>query len=317
MNKHAKLVVGLLVFVLIVLVIATISFSVDISKNSETSQSSSSDAAVNPNGNEIIQDDNHLYGVADAAGNTLIEPEWEQLHFIGTEYLAAAKETADGRRIGVLDLDGNVVAPFTYTDVHALTPSYYLASFANSEQVVLYDSEFRPVDAAVWDGYSWESQLLTLKKGEDAFLYTSEDDALTLTRADMARTSENVSFTVSWNAVNAALLSPAQWSETADQMLLLLQMLKSQEFADVSQVTDQEHENNVLSVISLGGHKVTRMEDTAYLSAGVGDDGKPVLTWQCRVNIWGQEEGLKEQILSVTMKQNKQEVWVITEMQIA
>lgn len=317
MNKHAKLVVGFLVVLLVVLVIATISFSVDISKNSEASQSSSSDTVVNPNGNEIIQDDNHLYGVADAAGNTLVEPEWEQLHFIGTEYLAAVKETASGRRIGVLDLDGNVVAPFAYADVHALTPSYYLAIFADSKQVVLYDSGFRPVDAAVWDGYSWESQLLTLTKGEDAFLYTLEDDALTLTRADMARTSEEVSFTVSWNGVDAALLSPAQWSETADQMLLLLQMLNSQEFADVSQVTDQEHENNVLSVISLGGHKVTRMEDTVYLSAGVGDDGKPVLTWQCRVNIWGQEEGLKEQVLSVTMKQNKQEVWVITEMQIA
>ncbi|MGN1404354.1 MAG: hypothetical protein ACI4XB_08535 [Ruminococcus sp.] len=317
MNKHAKLVVGLLVAVLVVLVIATISFSVDISKNSGTSQSSTGDTVINSNGNEIIQDDNHLYGVADAAGNTLIEPEWEQLHFIGTEYLAAAKETAEGRRIGVLDLDGNVVAPFVYADAHALTPSYYLATFANSEQVVLYDSGFRPVDAAVWDSYSWESQLLTLKKGEDTFLFTLENDALTLTRADMARTSEEVSFTVSWNAVDAALLTPAQWSETADQMLLLLQMLKSQEFADVSRVTDQEHENNVLSVISLGGHKVTRMEDTVYLSAGVGDDGKLVLTWQCRVNIWGQEEGLKEQLLSVTMKQNKQEVWVITEMQIA
>ncbi|WP_295218107.1 WG repeat-containing protein [Ruminococcus sp.] len=317
MNKHAKLVVGFLVVVLVVLVIATISFSVDISKNSEASQSSGSDTVINPNGNEIIQYENHLYGVADAAGNTLIEPEWEQLHFIGTEYLAAAKETAEGRRIGVLDLDGNVVAPFVYTDVHALTPSYYLASFADSEQVVLYDSGFRPVDAAVWDSYSWESQLLTLTKGEDVFLFTLEDDALILTRADIVRTSEEVSFTVSWNGVDAALLSPVQWSKTADQMLLLLQMLKSQEFVNISQITDQEHENTVLSTISLGGHKVTRMEDIVYLSADTGEDGKLALTWQCRIGIWGQEDGVKEQILSVTMKQNKQEVWVITEMQIA
>lgn len=317
MNKHAKLVVGFLVVVLIVLIIATISFSVGISKNSEISQNSSSDTAVNSNGNEIIQGEDHLYGVADAIGNTLIEPEWEQLHFIGTEYLAAAKKTADGRRIGVLDLDGNVVAPFVYADIHALTPLYYLASFADSEQVVLYDSKFRSVDAAVWDSYSWEGQLLTLEKGADTFFFTLDETFLTLTRADIVRASEAVSFTVSWNAVDMTLLSAAQWSDVADKMLLFLQMLKSQDFTDIKQVTESENENAILMAASLGENKVTQMGDGVYLSVAVGDDSKPMLTWQCRINIWSQENGLQEQMLSVTMKKNKQEVWVITEMQIA
>ena len=56
----------------------------------------------------------------------------------------------DGGRVQWLDLDGNVVAPFVYDHVEALTDSYYLAVLAENQQVVLYDHDFRAADAMVW-----------------------------------------------------------------------------------------------------------------------------------------------------------------------
>ena len=112
MNKHTRLAAGILVLVLVILIAATISFSANVSKRSGSNQNSASDTAINAKGTEIVQGDNHLYGVSDAAGNTILEPEWKQLQFVGTDYLAAKQETEEGDRFGVLDLDGSVAAPF-------------------------------------------------------------------------------------------------------------------------------------------------------------------------------------------------------------
>ena len=165
MNKHTRLAVGILVLVLVLLIVATVSFSINISKKSAGSQNSTFDTGTNSNGNVIVEGDDHLYGVSDAAGNLILEPEWKELHFIGSDYLSAVQENADSNCVGVLDLDGNVVAPFVYDHVEALTDSYYLAVLAENQQVVLYDHDFRAADAMVWDSSTWEKPLLTVTSG--------------------------------------------------------------------------------------------------------------------------------------------------------
>lgn len=92
MNKHTRLAVGILVLVLVLLIVATVSFSVNISKKSAGSQNSTFDTGTNSNGNVIVEGDDHLYGVSDAAGNLILEPEWKELHFIGSDYLSAVQE---------------------------------------------------------------------------------------------------------------------------------------------------------------------------------------------------------------------------------
>ena len=92
MNKHTRLAVGILVLVLVLLIVATVSFSVNISKKSAGSQNSTFDTGTNSNGNVIVEGDDHLYGVSDAAGNLILEPEWKELHFIRSEERRVGKE---------------------------------------------------------------------------------------------------------------------------------------------------------------------------------------------------------------------------------
>ena len=55
MNKHTKLLMGILIVVLVLLVIATVSFSLDVSKSSKENHVQSADDSVSSNGNRITE----------------------------------------------------------------------------------------------------------------------------------------------------------------------------------------------------------------------------------------------------------------------
>lgn len=115
-----------------------------------------------------------------------------------------------------------LAAPFVYQDIQALTASYYLATLADTEQVVLYDRDFCAADAMIWDSSKWEKPLLTLTKGEDSFQYSLEKDVLQLVQVEMSRKTDDFSFSVSSEKLNAALLSPEEWRLSLDQMTQFL-----------------------------------------------------------------------------------------------
>lgn len=318
MNKHTKLVVGILIVVLISLIIATISFSLDISKNSDTaSENSLTETVIDPNGNQIIQGENHLYGVSDSGGNLIIDSVWQQLRFIGTKYLAATKDTKDGHRIGVLDLDGNVIAPFVYSDVKTLTDSSYLCTLADTDQFVIYNSAFHVFDTTVWDQYTWDNPVLTLVKGEDSFTFTLEENDFQLTQVNLSRTSDDVSFLVNWNSrANIDLLTPPQWSHVTDMAQSFLQMLQTQDFTGLSQITDQDHENAILSAASFPDTTIAQTDTSVYLMASTAENGRSVLTWQINADFTEKDGEPKRQTISLILTENQLGTWVATEVQI-
>ena len=59
MNKHTKLLMGILIVVLVLLVIATVSFSLDVSKSSKENHVQSADDSVSSNGNRITENEMH------------------------------------------------------------------------------------------------------------------------------------------------------------------------------------------------------------------------------------------------------------------
>lgn len=317
MNKHTRLAVGILILVLVLLIVATVSFSVNVSKRSAGSQSSTFDTGTNSNGNVVVEGDNHLYGVSDAAGNMILEPEWKELHFIGSDYLSAVQESANGTYVGVLDLDGNVVAPFVYDHVEALTDSYYLAVLAENQQVVLYDHDFCAADAMVWDSSTWEKPLLTVTSGEDSFQFSLEKEILQLVQCDLARKTEKISFSVHTEKSHAGLLLPEEWSSSADQAAAFLDMVKTQDFSKLQDLTGQDNENAVLGNIAPADTKVIRMDSDVYLQAEQNDAGKPILTWQIGLTLRNAENTSENKTLTFKMEKNGKETWVITEAKLS
>ncbi|MFR9194415.1 MAG: hypothetical protein ACLVK8_03495 [Ruminococcus sp.] len=206
-----------------------------------------------------------------------------------------------------------MAAPFVYQDIQALTASYYLATLADTEQVVLYDRDFCAADAMIWDSSKWEKPLLTLTKGEDSFQYSLEKDVLQLVQVEMSRKTDDFSFSVSSEKLNAALLSPEEWRLSLDQMTQFLTMVKRQDFSHLQECTDQEHENAVLNGAVLADSKVTKTDSVLYLQADSDDAGKAVLTWQMALTIRDADNNTQTRTLTVKMQKSGKEIWLITE----
>lgn len=318
MNKHTKLLVGILVAVLFLLILAIISFWGSISKNSEAEQSTGNSGTdiVNQDGNQIIEGENHRYGMIDSGGNLIIDAEWEQLHFIGKEYLTAVKTIFNDTRTGILDLEGNVVVPFVYDDISALTSSYYVASFAESKQIVIYDSTFRAVGSIVGDAYQLEKTQLTLTHGEDAFTFDLSENPALLTNMQLSRMEEEVPFHVGLtNPSKQNMLSPNEWSYVTDLAQACLTMFKTQDMDAAGQLTDAEHLSKIQSAAKLSDAKVTHIDQTLYLTISLAEKERPILVYQIGADI-RREGTIKEQTISFAVTKNAEEIWVVTELQI-
>ena len=322
MNKHTKLFVGFLAALLMILIVGTISFSLNISKNSNQ-QDDLSETGLQVDGYEIFQDENDLYGVKDSAGNTLIEAEWKKLHFISDDYLAAypeedITEKSNTAVFGILDVSGNVVTPFAYSDIQVLFSSYYLAEFADTEQYIFYHHNFQPFVSVIWDACTWDETSIVLTKEDDDFIYsTNESDDLTLTEMNLSRSSGNVSFSVDANDADITLLSADIWIYVTDQIQKVLEILMNKDTSAVAQVTDNEHEDTILSILSQENQTILRTDRTVYLTTDVSSEGTaPTLTWQVAANVRIEEEGQKKQTISIIMEQDEDKIWVITDLQL-
>lgn len=316
MNKHTKLFVVFLFALLAVLIIASVSFSLDISHGSEESRIETSDVSVNANGKQIFQSEDGLYGVEDASGNTLIDAQWVQLRFLNTDHLSAVTETDDGLRMGVLDLDGNVAAPFVYDTIEPVSTSYFRANFADSEQCVLYDSTFCAVESEVWDSCLYEDAQIVLTKAEDVYHFAVADNGLVLTEISLTRTlDDGNTFETDLAHADVALLTATEWSYTADRVQQLLEMIRSDDFTALLSVTDQSHEESVLTAASQISQSIRRLDRTAYLIVSGSEDNALTVVWQIDASVRTEETASQEQTITMTMTKNEYEVWVITELQ--
>ena len=129
----------------------------------------------------------------------------------------------------------------------------------------------------------------------------------------MSRKTDDFSFSVSSEKLNAALLSPEEWRLSLDQMTQFLTMVKRQDFSHLQECTDQEHENAVLNGAVLADSKVTKTDSVLYLQADSDDAGKAVLTWQMALTIRDADNNTQTRTLTVKMQKSGKEIWLITE----
>lgn len=309
MNKHTKLIVGALIAVLVLLIAAIISFSRDISKNSSNVPDTTSNT-VNPDGHKIIRDENGKYGMSNLNGSVVITPEWEQLKFVNVNFLAA---TNAANRIGILDLDGNIVAPFIFSEMSVWQERYFVARLAESKQYMVYDETFRPLDSTIWDQCMQEEQQLILMQEDDVFYYTYEEDKLSLEKVELTRNSFTAAYSPSNDPEN---LSALQWRYAANTIEQVIAMIKSQDFSALNTVTDGEHENAVLSGASLKNGKVLRVGDTALLSVQSSKNSISILI-QMSISISGKDISNTVHTLNIVLEKNQQGVWTTTNVQIS
>ena len=94
-------------------------------------------------------------------------------------------------------------------------------------------------------------------------------------------------------------------------------MMSTSDFSGLDKLTDQSHEEAILSAVSQPGQSLTQTEPDVLLHAETSDQQEPILTWQASVSLQTSESDSARKAMSVTMAKSQQEVWVITELQLS
>lgn len=317
-NRHTRLFVVFLVIVLILLLIGIVSFYIGHSQDAGL-QASESGSNAQIEGYEIYAGEDRLYGLQDAGGNTIIDPVWQNLRFLTSRYLLATPSGeqfyADANSVGVLDVDGNIVAPFSYRSVQVLCTNYFLAQFTDSEEYILYREDFQPLTSVVWDACRWDETTVTLTKDGDSFTYTLDDESeLFLRGMDLSRVVGGTEISVNANEALLSSLSAEDWIFVTDKIEQLLTLLLTGETANISEITDASHEEAILSVMAQ--ETISGFDSTLFLSTSNAQDAFLSLTWQITANIRIGGQGQSRRTITMVMAQNTNEDWIVADLRI-
>lgn len=322
MNKHMKLFIGFLAIILIALIIGTVSFTVNIYRNSED-ETDTATSDTNEASYQIFLDDNNLYGIQDDAETVLLSGTYTNLQFISDSYLLAytGAVTDDDEQtaiFGIIDVNGNIMAPFVYDEIEVVFSSYYVLTFADSAQYGIYDSDFQPYISVLWDSCTWDDSSMTMKADRDEFTYTYDEDTTELILSDVSvsRFVNTMIFSAEATDASVALLSADSWIYATDIMQDLMEMMvSSTSEIDVSTITDGTHEGQIESTVLQENQSIQRFNDTASIAVDTTDEDVSTLTWTVSVSVYVQDEGQQTETLTVTMEESEDSLWIVTDIQ--
>lgn len=167
----------------------------------------------------IFESETGTYGLEDADGKTVIAPEWENLYFIGDNCIAAVKKIGSERVTGVLDTEGNVIAPFVYRDLSYVNAEIIVGSLLHDDMYFLYNQQFQALTPCAWNAYMLNGALLTLQRGTDAFTYRLSGSTLYLRSLDLQRSIQRRTVTMHCaQGQMARMLSVEEWCALGDML---------------------------------------------------------------------------------------------------
>lgn len=290
MNRRIRILVLVLLVALVILIVATIHFSTSISRTSE-----SQDAIVSETQSaQIFRDKNDCYGLMDEFGNTILEPDWEDLEFLTSSYVLATTQTDDGKRVGVFDLEGNLIIPFVYDEIRAFGDTGFVAVFP-SERCILYDDSFSVVDAMTWDCANDTSDGIDFVLGDDTYSY-GFDETISIRSIQFFRDEKQFSLSGTIPAEYASLLSPSIWSGSADLAAEFFTLLLAQDKDSLSELFANAATLSVLDLSHL------RIQGDITVTPYTSETKTICLVWQASISGEDAEKNTVHGTISLTME---------------
>lgn len=246
MSNQAKLLISALFIVAIILGIGLTRFYFDVSKN--TDQSDDDDLIVriqqeNSNGMRVFESTNGLYGVIDAEGSVVIEPQWLEILDV-TEDTALVSRRVNGELlVGGLDFDENVVLPFAFRSMERINEGYYIGTVSEDESCIVYDASFEPVFQDSWTSAGYNNGILLLEQDGCSFSYYIGDTKAEplFRRAEMQ--CELAGLPLKWSVGNRAFLSeldPEDMFRMNAVVPAYIRMLIENDFSELADISSAE-----------------------------------------------------------------------------
>ncbi len=278
MSHRAKFVVSLLFIVAIVLCLGLTKFYLDVSRDTTGSHDDERIAEVlmqYSSGFQLFRSTDGSYGLLDASGAVLIEPEWTEIQAVRPTLILASKPMDGQVLIGGIDYDENVVLPFVFESMEPLGDHYYLGTVAEDGSYILYDeATFSPLFPDSWTSVEYRGSTLTLEREGCCFTYYANKDRIILQKARMETYVSELP--MEWEVTGSLYLSdlqPEGLRTISRHVNAYMQMLLENDFTGLPMISSPEHIGGLSINDSFNGAVFERIRDVDF-SASVGTENR-------------------------------------------
>lgn len=204
MNKHTKVVISVLFAVIILLSVGITRFYIN--NISYDTESNGTDIEIirkideDEAGNRIFEDASGLYGIADINDRVIVSPEWTELEFTEKNVCIASKRIGGRMLTGCIDYEGSIIVPFVYKNIIPCSINedfdFYVAETDLDSTCVVYSSDFIPFFMRSWDGYIVDDNSITLKSGNNNFVYSYGENGFICRNAELNGNVLNADYSI-------------------------------------------------------------------------------------------------------------------------
>lgn len=268
MSNQAKFLISLLFIAVIVLCAGLTRFYFDVTKNTDPIDAEANVSSIVrtcDNGMRIFESVSGCYGLLDADGAVIIEPEWMEILNVTDTMALVSKRMQDEVLIGGIDFEENVVFPFVFHSMQRITDRYYIGTVAEDESCIIYNTAFEPMFQNSWESADYENGMLALKKDGCKFSYYIAEEEPIFRKAQMqCLVGEEV---LNWNISNRIYLSEL----TAEELLRIntcvesyISMLIRNDFTELSTISATDYFSGLSKLDCFAGFTFDAVEDFSF-----------------------------------------------------
>ncbi len=277
MSNQAKLLISALFIVAIVLCIGLTRFYFDVTKNTDSVNDEDRVASIverYSSGMQVFESTNGFYGILDAEGSIVVEPEWMEVLAVTSDTALVSRRIQDEVLIGGIDYEENVVLPFAFRSMIPVNDAYYIGVVAEDESCIIYNADFEPVFQNAWTSAEYDSGVLALEKEGCFFSYYLLDAsaAPVFRRARMQCSIGGEP--LSWSISNKTVLSEFD----AEDLLRInaivpayIDMLIENDFSELASISSADYLAGLSKVDCFPGFVFDEAQDFSFSAVQNGD----------------------------------------------
>ncbi|MDE6020282.1 MAG: WG repeat-containing protein [Ruminococcus sp.] len=317
MNKHSRIIMIFLFIVIIALVTAIVVFHINAGK--EAAVISKNDSDINASDVQyaasMFRDQNGLWGLKDSGGTIILDPEWNELIQINSDYFKAKLITRSGALYGVIDRNGDIIVPFVYSKIERLSEFVYSAKIRDSEEYLFYGRDFRLLLPYSANSYTADDSNLYITKDNDKFTY-KQGEGLDLIKCEFTRLKRPINLTIILDDPQLiSIMSSSQWSNTVNRIIIFLDALRRNKTDALSEIIFLDSFSDITALVKTKHQWRGRLSNDIYLYTCESDESEiNILCMKTELIVSGEEETEFENIpIVLCFSKDETGEWLISD----
>lgn len=266
-GKYIKLIIVFLMSALVIMALILIKVYFDVNKKNMEKESSNNITMQNYgsyNGFEVFEDENGLLGVVNN-DRVIIDAAWENVFILSENRFIVGKRIADTKKMGIIDLYGNIVSPFIFSEFRSLGNDFIGGFTGNGNEFFLFDRYGNVQYNKLWDSYEYDGSIITLGSGGDLFSGEITDKGFRFNNIDLVRKVNNVGITINFSGSEKInKVGVENILRTADIICGYLQALVNGNMENISDLTSEQYFQSLSSNNFFEGCNLNSISDFSF-----------------------------------------------------